>query len=60
MDVDTLSSIVRAGFLDHDDDDDANKIIQQYLLAGSIDEANAFDVLPEILNDVYFQCGNRE
>merc|ERR1712137_1074720 len=54
-----LESFIHAGFFDNDDDDDAVKIIKQYL-DGTSDDLNGLEVLPEILNDIYFQCGNRK
>jgi len=60
MDAEALQAVIREGFIDQDDDDDASKVIQRYLSSEeSLDSVGVQGVLDEILNDVYFQCGNR-
>uniref|UniRef100_A0A7S4IWK3 Carboxylic ester hydrolase n=1 Tax=Vannella robusta TaxID=1487602 RepID=A0A7S4IWK3_9EUKA len=53
----TLEAFIHSAFFDDDEDDDAVKIVNQYLQ--SHNETDASAVLSEIFNDVYFQCGNK-
>ena len=58
FDTETIENFIKAGFFDHDDDDDATKIVNYYLHERSDLEDPV--VLAEILNDIYFQCGVEE
>jgi len=52
----SLRDMISYGFVDHDDDDDAKKIIHRYAIHDE-KENHSTNVLSEIVNDIYFQCG---
>ena len=47
--------MIEGAFIDSDDDDDATKITQRYV----IPHEPGMDLLNELVNDAYFQCGTR-